>query len=77
MLNSIFTELSTIVSGVVDMFSSLFTNVVKLIYVAPDSTNNITGGLTDVGKLILIGLGFTLFYFVLSWIRGLIKPQAR
>lgn len=77
MLNSIFSEIGNVVTQIVTLFSSLFEKVIQLIYVAPDTTNNVTGGLTDVGKLMLIGLGFTLFYFVLSWIRGLIRPQAR
>lgn len=70
MLSSIFGELANVAQALVTFVSGVFTNVISLIY-----TTGSNAGLTDFGKLMLIPVGTTAFFFILRWVSRLVKPR--
>lgn len=67
-IDDLFTALSSIITKVIGLFTALWEGVVAVFW---DSTN----GLTAMGFLILIGLGFALFYGAFRLVRNLVKMR--
>lgn len=67
-IDDLFTALGTIIQKVISLFTALWEGVVAVFW---DSTN----GLTAMGFLILIGLGFALFYGAFRLVRNLVKMR--
>jgi len=70
-IESIFGALTNIVSQFTTMLTSLFTNVVALVY------NSSTGELTVVGTLLLVGLATGLVIWAFNFIRRLIRVRTK
>lgn len=70
-IESIFGALSSIVNQFTTMLTSLFQNVVGLIY------NSTTGELTVVGTLLLVGLATGLVIWAFNFIRRLIRVRTK
>lgn len=70
-VQAIFEALTSIVSSFVTMLTSLFQNVVNLIY-TPGSGSD-PGSLTVLGVFLLIGLGTGLVLWAFYFIRSLIR----
>ena len=67
-IDDLFTALGNIITKVIALFTSLWEGVVAVFW---DSTN----GLTAMGFLILIGIGFALFYGAFRLVRNLVKMR--
>lgn len=65
-IDDIFDKVITIVEKVGSLFVSLFESAVSIFY-------NAETGLTVVGVLSLIGLGFSLLMWAFNFVRGLMK----
>ena len=72
MVSAIFSELTNIVTGFVNLLVSLFGSVVDIFWSAP-TTESGTGSLTMVGILMLIALGTSLVFWAIGFIRRLIR----
>lgn len=70
-ITTIFEALQSIVTSVGSLIASVFSSAVELIYTP--GVGETGGQLTVVGVLMLISVAVGLFFFVLRWIRGLIK----
>lgn len=66
-ISQFFQALTAIATAIVSFMTNLFEGVISLFY---DGTT-----ITDVGYILFIGLAFGLFFFVLRWIRGLIRAR--
>lgn len=66
-ISQFFQALTAIASAIVSFMADLFEGVIGLFY---DGTT-----ITNVGYILFIGLAFGLFFFVLRWIRGLIRAR--
>lgn len=69
-VSDIFTTLGSIITQIVTLIGSLFEGVTDLFYISGEG-----GGLTFVGVLSLVALGFSLFWLGFNFIRGLIKTR--
>lgn len=74
MVEAIFTQLTSAGGQVVDFFIALLTNIFSIFYTIP--TEGVTGGLTDIGILTLVGVAFSFVFFGIRWITRLIKFRA-
>lgn len=70
-INTIFTALGDIMSGVVGVISNAFTGVVSLWYTAP-TTSGGTGSLTLLGVLSLIAFVFGIVWLAIRFIGSMI-----
>lgn len=73
MIQAIFTEMTTIITAFFNFLASGFTSAIGMIY----SSSSSSPGLTEFGKISLIGVAIGLGYFLFRWIRGLIRVGAR
>ena len=71
-LNVVFTALSTIVTGIVDVISDSFTGVVSLWYTAPSGSET-TGSLTFLGVFSLITFVVGMVWLAIKFIGGMIS----
>lgn len=65
-IDDIFDKVTTIVTKVGDLFVSLFESAVSIFY-------NSETGLTIIGVLSLVGIGFSLLMWAFNFIRSLLK----
>lgn len=65
-IDDIFDKVTAIVEKVGSLFVSLFQSAVSIFY-------NAETGLTVIGVLSLVGLGFSLLMWAFNFVRGLIK----
>lgn len=70
-VTTLFEALQEIVVSVGSLIGEVFQSVVDLIYTP--GVEGASGSLTIVGILLLIASAVSLFFFVLRWIRGLIR----
>ena len=70
MIADIFTAITDIVSGVIGVFTEIFTDT-GIIAVFYDETT----GLTFVGLLVLLLFGFGLVRWGLKWVAGLLSMR--
>lgn len=68
MINDIFTNVGEIVTEVADLLVQLFESAVSIFF-----TTGEDGGLTVIGVLTLIGVGFGLVMWAFNYISKLIK----
>lgn len=73
-ITTLFEALKQIVASVGSLIGDVFKSVVDLIYT--EGADGSGGSLTIVGILLLIATAVSLFFFVLRWIRGLIKLRS-
>lgn len=70
-INDIFTAVAEIVGDAADLLTSLFESVVAIFYTPGGAESE--GGLTIIGILTLVGVGFTLVMWGFNYIQKLIK----
>lgn len=66
LLQDIFDGFTTVSDKIISFFTTMFTNVVAMIWVSGT-------GLTSFGKLIIIPTAFGLFWLVFRWIKSLLN----
>lgn len=71
MISQIFTELTTSGGLFITFLKNLFQNVISIFYAS--ATEGGAAALTDIGKLVLVGVATSFVFFVLRYISRLIK----
>lgn len=70
-VNDIFTEISSVISGWISILADMFQQVVEIFWTSP--TEGAGGGLTFIGILTIVSLGIGLVSMGFSYIQRLVK----
>lgn len=68
MIASIFENLSLGATSFLTFFKTMLTNVLQLFYTSGEG-----GGITDIGILMIVGLGTSMALLGISWVTKLFK----
>lgn len=72
-MTGVVSSIFAVFTAILTWFAEAFTTVSNIFYVP--ASEGVTGGLTFIGTLSVIGFGIAVVLLVLAWIRSLIKNR--